>query len=58
MAGFTYFRNRIDALAGRVAVIVEDLTERLDQGDLGDVSEQPPSPRAEQPRPAARSAAG
>lgn len=39
MAAFTYFRNRIDALSGRVAILVEDLTEGLDQSDLGAAQE-------------------
>lgn len=38
MAAFTYFRNRIDALTGSVAGIIDELTSRLD--DVGAMAER------------------
>ncbi len=55
MAAFTYFRNRIDALAGDIAEIVDELATHLDEGSSRPQQQARPTPKA---APAAGSSAG
>ncbi len=53
MAAFTYFRNRIDALTGAVAEVVDDLAVHIESGGEGGSAASSPTARPAAPGPGA-----